>query len=791
MARHKRHGGKDKDRRAPIPLFGADPRQQGLRAFQAGRFDEAIGVWSGLAASDARAAAALAEAHFRRALTVPAGSGQLADLRRADALAPDDPRYLYHLGLALHHARELPEAIDRYRAVLARDPVWPGAAVALALAALEQEPAVDLAALPGSTPMLRLTLSPVQALLRGAPVLAPGDGPLEQLWQGLSLIGRDGAAARVALDDDRSLPSARADKVRRYYRGVAAATTGDLVAALEPWRRAYAEGLGRPWLADNLAAALLRCLESPDADPTDPAGVLARAAALTPDALALAPGYPALAEAVIGALDDGAHAAAAAGDWARAAALWESARDVVGAGAGLGSPRPLLHNLALAYEAQDRWPQAADTWRAMLRTRPRRRAGDGAPRASRGKAGKGKADRPAPAVAAARDGEAAGDDVSAAQWAWVRRRVIECYQRAGQPGEAVAVFRQALKADPDDVEMRVQLADALLANGQEQAAYNEVRRAAEAAPENDDVQLRLGGIQLERGERRAAEVTLRRLLHRSPDRAEGRRLLARLYLESGHALHAAGQYAAAIRNLEEGRQLAPDDYQFPLNLARVAIDQGKRKEAPALLARALELGADQPEAYAAVLECWAVADDLAAARAVVARAEDAFSSSSEFYVDAGSTLLRSTAAPALPYGLGAPAAPRKNEDAWRQLGAELLARGMALRPDDGRLRASVASELLQTRPELALTYAEEAARLLPDEASVLILLGMLRALNGRTREAKEALQRAARQARKQGDAAMAQEIELLRQQVDSPLLPLMLSMGSPFGPSPDEDDLYW
>jgi len=116
---------------------------------------------------------------------------------------------------------------------------------------------------------------------------------------------------------------------------------------------------------------------------------------------------------------------------------------------------------------------------------------------------------------------------------------------------------------------------------------------------------------------------------------------------------------------------------------------------------------------------------------------------------------------------------------------------MALRPDDGRLRASVASELLQTRPELALTYAEEAARLLPDEASVLILLGMLRALNGRTREAKEALQRAARQARKQGDAAMAQEIELLRQQVDSPLLPLMLSMGSPFGPSPDEDDLYW
>jgi len=793
MARRGRHAGRHagNDRRAPIPLFGADQRQQGLRAFQAGRFDDAIAAWSGLARGDGRVTAALAEAHFRRALTLPPGVDRLADVRRAVELAPGEPRYQYHLGLALHHAHDIPAAIDCYRAVLGHNPAWPGAGMALALAALEQDVTVDLAALPGSTPTLRLALAPVQALLRGQPVSAQGNAPLERLWQGLSLLGRDARAARAALDDGMPLLSARAGAVRQYYRGVAAAASGDLDVALSRWKGAYAEGLRRPWLADNLAAATLRVL---DASPADAADALARAAAITPDILALAAASPALAEAVIGALDRGARVAATAGDWTRATELWEAARGIVSAGTGLGSPRPLLHNLALAYEAQDRWMEAAEAWRAMLRTRPRRRAAEGAPaRAGKGKAGKRQADQTAPAVSAASDAGAAGGVLSEAQWAWVRRRVIECYKRAGQPAEAVAVFRQALKADPDDVELRLQLADALLANGQEQAAYNEVRRAAEVAPENDDAQLRLAGIQLERGERRAAEQILRQVLRRRPDHADARRLLARLYLESGQDLQAGGQYAAAVRNLEEGRALAPDDYQFPLTLARVAIDQGKRKEVAALLERALELGADQSAAYMGVLECWAVIGDIAAARAVVARAGATLPPNPAFYVDAGVILLRIAAAPTLPYAsvLSAARGKGKDEDAWRSLGAELLERGMALRPDDGRMRASVAAELLQARPELALRYAEEAARLLPDELPVLIMLGMAQALNERKREAKETLQRAARTARRQGNAAMAQEIEMMRRQVDSPLLPLILSMSSPFGPSPDEDDLYW
>ena len=65
---------------------------------------------------------ALAQA-LSRAMRPPKPEEERRDVYRAAvaaiALAPDEPRYQYHLGLALHHAHELPAAIDRYRAARA------------------------------------------------------------------------------------------------------------------------------------------------------------------------------------------------------------------------------------------------------------------------------------------------------------------------------------------------------------------------------------------------------------------------------------------------------------------------------------------------------------------------------------------------------------------------------------------------------------------------------------------------------------------------------------------------
>ncbi len=110
-SKHKRSVSRALHKQLSVAAPVADPRQQGWRTFQAGRFDDAIAAWSGLVPSDEQVAAALVEAHFRRALARGAGEGQLADLRRAVELAPGDLRYQYHLGLALHRVGELPAAV--------------------------------------------------------------------------------------------------------------------------------------------------------------------------------------------------------------------------------------------------------------------------------------------------------------------------------------------------------------------------------------------------------------------------------------------------------------------------------------------------------------------------------------------------------------------------------------------------------------------------------------------------------------------------------------------------------
>lgn len=158
MSKRKPASGRSVQSRQPEGQL--DPRQQGLRAFQARRFDQAITIWQGLVQRDASVKAALAEAYFRQALTRTLPEEQVADLQQALALVADDMRYQYHLGLALHRAGDLAGAIERYRAVLQRNPRWPGAGKVLALATLEQDPQADIAALPGSTPEVSATLAP-------------------------------------------------------------------------------------------------------------------------------------------------------------------------------------------------------------------------------------------------------------------------------------------------------------------------------------------------------------------------------------------------------------------------------------------------------------------------------------------------------------------------------------------------------------------------------------------------------------------------------------------------------
>jgi tetratricopeptide (TPR) repeat protein len=724
----------------------SDPRQVGLRAFQAGRFAEAIMAWSPLAERDGAVRAALSEAHFRRALSGPPLDPALADLRRAIELAPDDPRYRFHLGRYLHRHGDLAAASEQYRAVLKRDSSWVGAAKLLALATLEQNARADLADLP-ITPAVKRFIEPAQALLRGGAVPSGDDSPAGRFWRGLGQLAA-GDAASDDLDDDRPLPASTLTALRRYYRGVAAARAGDTETALKLWQRALEAGATPVWLRENLAVLLLNQLTA-----LYDAGNVSDAAALAQRSVGL-PGSAAFDELRLLALDRGAYAAAQAGDWPRAAELWEAARQVLGGSANLGSPRPLLHNLALAYERLERWEEAAEAWRGMLRTRPRRKA--------------------------AGQSATAESALSEQQWAWVRERIITCYKQAGRPDEAVVVFRQIIKEDPNDLDARVQLADALLANEQERAAENEIGRILQIDPHHVDALLRHAAFLDLRMQLPESEQIMRDLVARHPEREDLRRLAAQHFLQHGRQYAEWGQPAVAHRAFVEGERYDPENYLFPLNQARMQLGKRPHKEIRALVERAIELAGDQIEFYVKILETWVMADRIDEARALLERIDRDLKPEARIYADFGvMIIMRVTPAP-MPVDMfgfrGAPAPPPADTP-WTRLASELLDRAVGMRPDDLALHKQVAGELMLPRADLALPYAEAIARLAPDEPEALILLGIVQGLNDQARAAKATLQRAVQLARKQGKSALAQEAQELRRVVGTPMFRTGIQMG--------------
>ncbi|MFN8485290.1 MAG: tetratricopeptide repeat protein [Anaerolineae bacterium] len=753
---------------------------------------EAIQLWESLDRTEAGVTPALAEAYFRRALAYKADpQQQLADLRQAVALAPDEPRYQYHLALALHRRGEVAAALPAYRAALAHDPKRPGAAFAAALAAVEEDGFVDLNSLPGLSEQERAVLETLAALLQGAALaqretqpsswltrlLAGFIRPTDHataLWRGLALLNAgDVNGAREALAAAGGARAPRSlEAVRHYYAGVAAALANDLEAARGEWEAAWAAGMDTSWLRDNL-----RILYTEQAVGQVRVGARSAATKAALAGLQVAPGSAALTEIAVTGLDGEAQAAAGAGNWKTAAERWSQARELLGAATGVGSPRPILHNLALAYERLEQWQAAAETWRAMLRTRPRRKA--------------------------AKEDDAA---LSEAQWAWVRKRVIANYKQAGNPVEAVTVFRQAIKADPDDMDARLQLVDALVANEQVNAAQNELGRILERDPSHVEARLRMAELHLDSGALYAAQGQLAPVLEQKPTDPPLRQRLIHNLIELGEEYHDRGLLDMARNIFEQTLTYAPDEPVVHIALGEVAFDERRwdrvargdqadpepyYAEARAHLDRALTLAPDQLDIYLRVFQGWVIEHDMAAARGVLARALSHIQPTPPFFVSLGLACLVSTAPPTPITFMGMPPAPVEAPPEWRDFAVELFERAIALRPDDPLAYRVIVDSLLRRQPALALAYAERLARLTPDDPEALLALGTLQALQEQVAAAKATLRQALQLARRQRNRDLEQLIQTLRQDIDNPMFPLLFRLGPLDLPDDVFDDLDW
>ncbi len=693
----------------------ANPLVRGQQAFRQGDYDAAIAAWEQALVEkpSAQVTAALAEVHFRRGLNRFHRDGQrpagLSDLAEAAKLVADDPRYAYHLGLALHQQGDLNAALAAYRLALEADPSFVRAAELAVLASLEQgQDPLQTAAWHALPPDRQAELRPLVGLLGVQP---PGDqaGSLTdgraRLWRALAAFQSGDEGARevllsIAQDGDRP---AVVRALAAYTLGLDALRCERHEEALGHWKAAHRLGLNAPALRDNLHR-----LYHLQAEAAMVAGQWADAAALADAARSLAPGPRELAELALAAHWHAGYAEAQAGRWSQALTHWEKARDL-----GENS-RELLQNLALAYEKAGRFGEAADLWRQVVRRRPR------------------KVDAP-----------------TRQQVAMLWGHVAECYRRAGDVEEAVTTLRNAVKSDPDNTDLRLELVDALVADDRWEAAENELGRILKKEPKNVGALVRSARIAEMGWYAARAQPIWRKVLALDPNHLEARERLAEHLEREGDRLARTGKSGEALGRYHEALTYTPEEPFLYLACADCYLGQGDAGAARQEMERAFAQQPGDLDVYHSAVDLCHVRGRSEEAEWVIARAEEMAGPqepqgrlSAGFYLDlAECCFKRRQAEIGDDYVLRAERAAAGDADGLVDVGVYYLDRD---------------------QEDQAAAFFDQALRVDPAHGWANYHVGLSYAVAAEMREANRHWRQASRTARRTGDQELLEAVESIR-----------------------------
>ena len=140
-----------------------------------------------------------------------------------------------------------------------------------------------------------------------------------------------------------------------------------------------------------------------------------------------------------------------------------------------------------------------------------------------------------------------------------------------QPHEAVAQYRRAVEAAPEDADARRSLALALRATGELDDAQRELTEAVRLAPNDHVVLFDLGYLELARGAQQAAADAFGKCLAIRPDFVPARFNLANSQLRLGQAKE-------ALANLERVLELDPTHRRARYQAAMAKAEIGRREE---------------------------------------------------------------------------------------------------------------------------------------------------------------------------------------------------------------------
>jgi len=540
----------------------------GLKAFRQNDLEKALASWEKISASQ-RPVKLIAEAHFRRGLGLFYGSDPqigLIHLQSAATDQPQDPCYSYHVGLAKHRLGDIPGALAVYQIVRQfGGPYAARSAYPLALALLQngQDPA--------TTPVWSELTSSEQSMLcsanafRRRPYHLPPESPL--LWRSLAAFDAGDHSQAEASLDLVSAGSATAEEISlsHFYRGMIAAKTENWDKARREWEAARIAGLRSPRLDSNLAEIYHRRAEELLLQ-----GDAQTALAAAGEAKRLRPDDKPINELLAQIHQLLGYRAAAANHWEEAQSHWETA-----VGLDAASFR-LTYNLALAYERSGSYLLAGQTWREALRRRPR----------------------------SADHSDALGDDQVARLW----QRAAECYRQAGEFEEVGRTYQQAIKWAPENLAVRLALAENLINEGRLQAARNELDRLLERSPNHIPALLRLGEAYFRDEDapwyiKAQAKWCWEKALALEPKNLQARQLLAEWYFDQAEIDYSWDRYAEAVEDYQQALDFRPNHLETIAYLAECFFHLKDEVKGEAFSRQAMAHAATLEE-FACIIVMW-------------------------------------------------------------------------------------------------------------------------------------------------------------------------------------------
>jgi len=696
----------------------------GSKAFRQKDLEKAILSWEKIPAN-LRPAALLAEGHFRHGLALfygPDAQVGLSHLQNAASYLPSDPCYAYHLGLAKQRLGDTPGALAAYQtARQSAGPYATRAAYPLALALLQngQDPATapvwnDL------TPAEQSLLCSASAFRRRPYSLPPQSS---QLWHSLAAFDAgDRSQAQAGLAQVLAGDATPAEKgLAHFYQGVLAAHAEDWDTARHEWEAARMEGLRSARLHGNLAEIYYRRAEElllqGDAQTSLAAAQEAKRHRTDDDVLD---------ELLAQIHQHLGYQAAAANRWDEAQSHWQTAVELDSASFRLA------YNLALAYEKSGNYISAGQTWREALRRRPRR------------------ADHP----------DALSDDQVARLW----QRAAECYRKAGEFEEVGRTYQQAIKWAPENLNLRLALAESLIDDGRLLAARNELERLLARDPRHIPALLRMGEVYYRDEDspwdlKAQAKEYWEKALEIEPKNPQVRQMLAEWYFDQAEIDYSWDRYAKAAKNYQKALEFRPNHVKTLVYLAECSIklnDEVKGEEfVGQVLAQATKF-----DDFAFVIGMWLRVECNERAWDVTVQAEAHFGKvPTDFYVSTAHQLLKN----------------KQKEEAlcWLQRATQKAT------PEDGVL-VMIGEMAMNIDVPLAMEYLQKALETgqMPGQAH--LLMGILEGRQDNDRACKKHFSEAERIARQTRDEELVGRIAAARRIVTGPgaYIHRLLNIGS-------------